>query len=50
MWKRGAGCGYYRHEWVMETEANIEELAELVYAKQRLGRVSWVLAVPEIRH
>jgi len=25
----------------------VEELAELVYAKQRLARVRWVLAVPE---
>jgi ATP phosphoribosyltransferase len=32
---------------VVETEANVDELAELVYAKQRLARVRWVLAVPE---
>lgn len=40
-------AGITGHDWVMETEANVEELAELVYAKQRLARVRWVLAVPE---
>jgi ATP phosphoribosyltransferase len=32
---------------VAETAADVSELAELVYAKQRLARVRWVLAVPE---
>jgi len=32
---------------VVETSAQVDELAELVYAKQRLARVRWVLAVPE---
>jgi len=40
-------AGITGHDWVMETEANVDELAELVYAKQRLARVRWVLAVPE---
>ena len=40
-------AGITGHDWVVETEANIDELAELVYAKQRLARVRWVLAVPE---
>jgi ATP phosphoribosyltransferase len=40
-------AGITGHDWVMETEANVEEMAELVYAKQRLARVRWVLAVPE---
>jgi ATP phosphoribosyltransferase len=40
-------AGITGHDWVMETEANVHELAELVYAKQRLARVRWVLAVPE---
>jgi len=39
--------GITGHDWVVETEANVDELAELVYAKQRLARVRWVLAVPE---
>jgi ATP phosphoribosyltransferase len=40
-------AGITGHDWVAETEASVEELAELVYAKQRLARVRWVLAVPE---
>ena len=40
-------AGITGHDWVVETGANVEELAELVYAKQRLARVRWVLAVPE---
>jgi ATP phosphoribosyltransferase len=40
-------AGITGHDWVMETEADVLELAELVYAKQRLARVRWVLAVPE---
>ncbi|HTT21489.1 MAG TPA: ATP phosphoribosyltransferase [Candidatus Sulfotelmatobacter sp.] len=39
--------GITGHDWVVETGADVEELAELVYAKQRLARVRWVLAVPE---
>lgn len=40
-------AGITGHDWVVETEAQVEELAELVYAKQRLARVRWVLAVPQ---
>jgi len=40
-------AGITGHDWVVETGADVEELAELVYAKQRLARVRWVLAVPE---
>ena len=40
-------AGITGHDWVQETSANVLELAELVYAKQRLARVKWVLAVPE---
>jgi ATP phosphoribosyltransferase len=40
-------AGITGHDWVVETAADVEEVAELVYAKQRLARVRWVLAVPE---
>jgi ATP phosphoribosyltransferase len=40
-------AGITGHDWVMETQAEVLELAELVYAKRRLARVKWVLAVPE---
>jgi ATP phosphoribosyltransferase len=40
-------AGITGHDWVVETGAAVEELAELIYAKQRLARVRWVLAVPE---
>ena len=43
-------AGITGHDWVEETHADVLELAELVYAKQRLARVRWVLAVPEDSH
>jgi ATP phosphoribosyltransferase len=40
-------AGITGQDWVLETGADVEELAELVFAKQRMARVRWVLAVPE---
>jgi ATP phosphoribosyltransferase len=40
-------AGITGHDWVVETGAQVTELAEFVYAKQRLSLVRWVLAVPE---
>ena len=34
-------------DWVLETGADVHRVGEFVYAKQRLARVRWVLAVPE---
>jgi ATP phosphoribosyltransferase len=40
-------AGITGKDWVLETGADVVEVAELVYAKQRLARVRWVLAVQE---
>jgi ATP phosphoribosyltransferase len=40
-------AGITGKDWILETGANVEEVAELVYAKSSLGRVRWVLAVAE---
>ncbi|MBI1737802.1 MAG: ATP phosphoribosyltransferase [Acidobacteria bacterium] len=40
-------AGITGRDWVLETGARVAEIAELIYAKQRLSRVRWVLAVPE---
>lgn len=44
MGKLDAGiCG---RDWVVENDANVQVVAELVYSKQLLAPVRWVLAVP----
>ncbi|MBZ5527413.1 MAG: ATP phosphoribosyltransferase [Acidobacteriia bacterium] len=40
-------AGITGRDWVVETSADVAEIAELVYSKQRLTPVRWVLAVPE---
>jgi ATP phosphoribosyltransferase len=40
-------AGLTGKDWVLENEAKVVEVADLVYAKQTLGKVRWVLAVPE---
>ncbi len=39
-------AGLTGKDWVLENNSNVREIANLVYAKQGLGRVKWVLAVP----
>jgi len=34
-------------DWVLETNARVTTLADLVYSKQSFNKVRWVLAVPE---
>ena len=34
-------------DWVEENEANVETIADLIYAKQSFGKVRWVLAAPD---
>jgi ATP phosphoribosyltransferase len=40
-------AGLTGKDWIMETGADIQEVAELIYSKTSLGRVRWVLAVAE---
>ena len=39
--------GITGHDWVMETEADVEEICELVFSKISRRPVRWVLCVPE---
>lgn len=39
-------CGLTGHDWVMETGADVLEVAELAYSKISRRPVRWVLAVP----
>jgi ATP phosphoribosyltransferase len=39
-------CGLTGHDWVLENQARVVELAELVYSKISRRPVRWVLAVP----
>ena len=40
-------AGLTGRDWVAENEAQVETVADLIYAKQSFGKVRWVLAVPE---
>src|SRR5471032_3393391 len=39
-------CGLTGHDWVLENEAKVTQLAELVFSKVSRRPVKWVLAVP----
>jgi ATP phosphoribosyltransferase len=43
----GLDCGLTGRDWIVESGADVQEVAELVYSKTGLGRVRWVLAVAE---
>ena len=40
-------AGLTGRDWVEENGARVENVADLIYAKQSFGKVRWVLAVPE---
>ena len=40
-------AGMTGKDWILENEANVIEVADLIYAKQTFGKVRWVLAVPD---
>lgn len=39
-------CGLTGHDWILENDARVRELAELVFSKVSRRPVRWVLAVP----
>ena len=40
-------AGLTGFDWVVENDADVVTVADLIYAKQSFGKVRWVLAVPE---
>jgi ATP phosphoribosyltransferase len=40
-------AGLTGKDWILENEATVVEVADLIYAKQTFGKVRWVLAAPE---
>ena len=40
-------CGITGRDWILENNSKVIKVAELVYAKQSLKPVKWVLATPE---
>jgi ATP phosphoribosyltransferase len=40
-------AGLTGRDWIIENEADVVAVADLIYAKQSFGKVRWVLAVPE---
>ena len=39
-------CGLTGRDWIMEQNVEVHEVAELIYAKEGLRPVKWVIAVP----
>ncbi|MDP2928494.1 MAG: ATP phosphoribosyltransferase, partial [Candidatus Omnitrophota bacterium] len=40
-------CGITGNDWILENSSNVVRVAELIYAKQSMRPVRWVLAVPQ---
>ena len=40
-------CGITGNDWILENSSNVVRVAELIYSKQSLRPVRWVLAVPQ---
>ena len=41
-------CGLTGKDWILEQNASVVEVAELIYAKEGLRPVKWVIAVPNL--
>lgn len=40
-------CGITGGDWILENKSEVVRITDLIYAKQSLNKVRWVLAVPE---
>ncbi len=40
-------CGITGNDWILENRSDVVRITELVYSKASMGKVRWVLAVPE---
>ena len=40
-------CGITGNDWILENKSEVVKVTDLIYAKQSLNKVRWVLAVPE---
>lgn len=40
-------CGITGNDWILENRSDVKRIIELVYAKQGMNKVRWVLAVPQ---
>jgi ATP phosphoribosyltransferase len=40
-------CGITGNDWILENNSAVERVTDLLYAKQSLNKVRWVLCVPE---
>lgn len=40
-------CGICGNDWILENNSDVVKVADLIYAKQSLNKVRWVLAVPQ---
>ena len=40
-------CGITGNDWILENKSDVVRVAELVYSKQKMQPVRWVLAVPQ---
>lgn len=40
-------CGITGNDWILENKSDVARITDLIYAKQSLGKVRWVLAAPE---
>jgi ATP phosphoribosyltransferase len=40
-------CGITGNDWILENRSDVARITDLMYAKQSMSKVRWVLAVPE---